>query len=468
MNWQKLKNQDPFITILVFILSAIGLLIIYSTTFTYPSESSLGQMLPKQILFLILGFIIYFLLISIDLSWFEDEGFIKIMYILILGLLIVVKFFGETRAGTNRWIDIGFFSLQPAEYAKIAIILLSAKNLNDIKLYESKPLFRKNNKKIPKALLSRPVAMILLKNALLVIPLIVLILIQPSLGNAMISLSLWLLMILILFPKPMLLTKIVMVLSLGISLALQIFEVRFQSPDFVITQYQSINWLATIIILIVLIASIIALKISPKIFITFLILGIVIIVGIPNIWNGVMTDYQKQRVLTYFEGPESDPTGSGYQIIQSRIAIGSGMLTGRGYLQGTQSSLSVLTQSFTDFAFAAYAEQFGFIGVLILLFIYFLLLIRILRVARNSRNNFGKYVALGICLLLFLHIFINIGMNMGLLPVTGIPLPLISYGGSATVMILICLGLVQSVQSSQRSVDIADNLMVTSRSLLMN
>jgi len=149
MNWQKLKNQDPFITILVFILSAIGLLIIYSTTFTYPSESSLGQMLPKQILFLILGFIIYFLLISIDLSWFEDEGFIKIMYILILGLLIVVKFFGETRAGTNRWIDIGFFSLQPAEYAKIAIILLSAKNLNDIKLYESKPLFRKNYKKIP-------------------------------------------------------------------------------------------------------------------------------------------------------------------------------------------------------------------------------------------------------------------------------------------------------------------------------
>ena len=111
---------------------------------------------------------------------------------------------------------------------------------------------------------------------------------------------------------------------------------------------------------------------------------------------------------------------------------------------------------------------FGFIGVLILLFIYFLLLIRILRVARNSRNNFGKYVALGTCLLLFLHIFINIGMNMGLLPVTGIPLPLISYGGSATVMILICLGLVQSVQSSQRSVDIADNLMVTSRSLLMN
>jgi rod shape determining protein RodA len=275
-------------------------------------------------------------------------------------------------------------------------------------------------------------------------------------------------MILILFPKPMLLTKIIMMLSLGISLALQIFEVRFQSPDFVITQYQNINWVGAIIILIVVIASIITLKISPKIFITFLSLGILIIIGIPNIWNGVMTDYQKQRVLTYFEGPESDPTGSGYQIIQSKIAIGSGMLTGRGYLQGTQSSLQVLTQSFTDFAFAAYAEQFGFIGVIILLFIYFLLLLRILRVARNSRNEFGKYVALGICLLLFLHIFINIGMNMGLLPVTGIPLPLISYGGSATVMILICLGLVQSVQSSQRSVDIANNLMVTSRSLLMN
>jgi rod shape determining protein RodA len=468
MNWQKLKNQDPFITILVLILSAIGLLIIYSTTFTYPAESSLGQMLPKQILFLILGTVIYFVLISIDLSWFEDEGFIKIMYMVILALLIIVKFFGETRAGTNRWIDIGFFSLQPAEYAKIAIILLSAKNLTDIKLFEAKPLFRNNSTKLPKALLSRPVAMILLKNALLVIPLILLILIQPSLGNAMISLSLWLLLILILFPKPMLLTKVIMMLSLGISLSLQIFEVRFQSPDFIINQYSNINWLGMIIVLGVTIASIIALRISPKIFLSALILGIIIIVGIPNVWNGAMTAYQKQRVLTYFEGPESDPTGSGYQIIQSKIAIGSGMLSGRGYLQGTQSSLQVLTQSFTDFAFAAYAEQFGFIGVIILLFIYFLLLLRILKVARNTRNTFGKYTALGICLLLFLHIFINIGMNMGLLPVTGIPLPLISYGGSATVMIMICLGLVQSVQSSQRSVDIADNLMVTSRSLLMN
>jgi len=472
MNWQKLKKQDFLLTVLIILLSLIGLLIIYSTTFNYSPDSTLGQTLPKQIIFLIFGLSIYFILLTIDISWLENQGILKLAYLLTLFLQIIVKFFGDTRAGTNRWLDIGFFSLQPAEYAKIVIILITAKALYDIKFLENKPVFnrltfKKSKKnKFSNLFIDRPVLKILAKNAIMVLPLIALTLIQPSLGNALISLALWLLVLLVLFPKPIFLIKTIIVLFLGISLALQIWEVSFESPSFIISIFNDFNWVSIAVILVTLIVSIFFLKIKPKHFVPTIIIGLIVVLGIPTLWNSGITNYQKERVLTFFEGPESDPTGSGYQVIQSKIAIGSGMFWGRGYLQGTQSSLRVLTQASTDFAFAAYAEQFGFVGSLILLGLYFVLLLRILKIARESKNEFGKYLALGVGILMFLHIFINIGMNLGKLPVTGIPLPLISYGGSATVMILICLGLVQSVQTSRKSVDIANNLMLTSASLL--
>jgi rod shape determining protein RodA len=184
-------------------------------------------------------------------------------------------------------------------------------------------------------------------------------------------------------------------------------------------------------------------------------------------WNNVVTNYQKNRVDTFLQGPESDPRGAGYQVIQSKIAIGSGMLTGRGFLQGSQSTLNILTQGFTDFVFATFAEQFGFVGSTLLLILYLILILRIIKIAVESYNLFGKFLSLGVCLILMLHVFINIGMNLGKLPVTGIPLPLMSYGGSSILMVMIALGLVQSVNSSKKAVDIADNLMVTSRSLVI-
>lgn len=468
MNFNKLKKQDFVLTILIIILSLIGILVIYSTTFNYPADSDYALNVSKQIIFLIFGLLIYFLLINLDISWFENSGLLKLMYLITLFLQIYVKFFGETRAGTNRWIDIGFFSLQPSEYAKIAIILITAKTLYDIKNAEINPLFN-NLKSIKRKaknniLNVRPVLKALLINALMVFSLILLTLIQPSLGNALISLILWTFMLFILFPKPEFLIKFFLIFFLSISLSLQIWEVSFDSPSFNINFFTSFNITGVIIITLALLLCIIILKIKPKFFIPTIIIGLIVVLGIPTLWNNGITNYQKERVLTFFEGPESDPTGSGYQVIQSKIAIGSGMIWGRGFLQGSQASLKVLTQAYTDFAFAAYAEQFGFVGSIILIGIYFFLLLRILKIAKESKNEFGKYLSLGVCLLMFLHIFINIGMNLGKLPVTGIPLPLVSYGGSATVMILICLGLVQSVQTSKKSVDIANKIMVTSRS----
>ena len=143
------------------------------------------------------------------------------------------------------------------------------------------------------------------------------------------------------------------------------------------------------------------------------------------------------------------------------------MLTGRGFLQGTQSNLNILTQGFNDFVFATFSEQFGFIGSVLVLILYLIIILRIIKIAIESYNLFGKYLSLGVSLIFLLHVFINIGMNLGILPVTGIPLPLMSYGGSSILTILIALGLVQSVNSSKKAVDIADNLMVTSRSLVV-
>ena len=126
MNWQKLKNQDWFITILALVLSVLGLLVIYSTTYNATTSALGAGSLPKQVVFLIFGLICYFFLATLDFSWVENRGVLNVLYAIIILLLIYVKFFGVTIAGTNRWINIGFFSLQPSEYAKIIIILITA------------------------------------------------------------------------------------------------------------------------------------------------------------------------------------------------------------------------------------------------------------------------------------------------------------------------------------------------------
>ncbi len=151
-------------------------------------------------------------------------------------------------------------------------------------------------------------------------------------------------------------------------------------------------------------------------------------------------DYQRQRILTFLD-PEKDPLGSGYHIAQSKIAIGAGKLFGKGFLKGTQNSLHFLPEQHTDFIFAAYAEQWGFLGVLILLALYFAFLLRAVHIAIEARDSFGSYLAIGIAAIFFWQVTINIGMVSGLMPVVGIPLPLFSYGGTSmlTSMILISI-----------------------------
>jgi rod shape determining protein RodA len=181
-------------------------------------------------------------------------------------------------------------------------------------------------------------------------------------------------------------------------------------------------------------------KIERRSFYSFLICGA--LVG-PMVWF-FLKPYQKQRILTFLN-PDRDPLGAGYHIIQSKIAIGSGMLTGKGYLKGTQNGLSFLPEQHTDFIFSVLAEEWGFIGAVFVLFCFFLLIIWGLRVAYRCRDPFGTILCVGVTAKLFWQVAINIGMVMGLMPVVGVPLPFVSYGGSSIVTAMLCVGILMNV-----------------------
>jgi len=167
--------------------------------------------------------------------------------------------------------------------------------------------------------------------------------------------------------------------------------------------------------------------------------------ALPLLWIG-MRDYQKQRVLTFLD-PESDPLGSGWNIIQSKIAIGSGGINGKGWLQGTQSHLDFLPETHTDFIFAVLAEEFGLIGVCLLLGLYFLVLVRGLIICAYAAHPFDRMLAASLTLTFFVYVVVNIGMVSGLLPVVGVPLPLVSYGGTSAVTLMASLGLLMSIHA---------------------
>jgi rod shape determining protein RodA len=174
------------------------------------------------------------------------------------------------------------------------------------------------------------------------------------------------------------------------------------------------------------------------------------IASIPLIWQ-YLHDYQKERIFTFFN-PERDPLGNGYHIMQSKIALGSGGIFGKGFLEGTQSHLNFLPEMHTDFIFTMYGEEFGFIGCVLLLIIYFCLIFLSIRMSLNSRSLFGKYLSLGVCSVFFIYVFVNISMVAGLLPVVGVPLPFISYGGSSMLAIMFGFGLLMNCYIHQRSI----------------
>ncbi len=221
----------------------------------------------------------------------------------------------------------------------------------------------------------------------------------------------------------------------GLASGLLIFLVILQ-PDFGSAALLLLIWLGLIFLL----------PLRPKILLG--ILAIILILALAG-WSFFLADYQRDRLLTFLN-PQADPLGAGYNVRQAVVAVGAGQLLGRGLGLGSQSQLNFLPEQQTDFIFAVIAEELGFLGAGLVVILFFILLLRIYLVAENSGDQFAYFFCLGLLILLLVQVLINLGMNLGLAPVTGIPLPLVSYGGSALLSMMLALGIVQSIQVRNR------------------
>jgi rod shape determining protein RodA len=391
---EKLSELDYLTLVIVLALTIIGLFSIYSASSAGETARwSLQFVIQLIALFLGLGF---FVLIYITPKQFllSNAWFFYIAGVL---LLLIPFFTSGTIAETNRWIDLKIVRVQPSEFMKFFLILILAryfsttKNSTDAFRYVFKPLI------------------------LTLLPFI-LVFIQPDLGTSLVYLAVFIGMLyasgyrvyyIFLLIAPMITVVAAFNLTAftiwGILLGLIIF-------------FNQTNIFA-----------------SVGIFIGNIVAGLIT----PLIWNH-LKPYQQIRILTMFNA-KLDPLGAGYQVLQSQIAIGSGGLRGKGFMAGTQTHLRFLPEQHTDFIFSVIAEELGFIMVVILFILFFTLFTRWFRMAYQTRDKFGAMLIVGATVVLLFHFFINIGMTVGLLPVTGKPLPFLSYGGSFLVT---CYGLV--------------------------
>ena len=349
----KIFSVDIVLFFSILILGIISLFAMYSTDggeFLYHTKSHIVRFFVFFILFIAVSFF----KINFWYNWSIP------IFIAILALLILVKFFGLTSSGSQRWLNLYFINLQPSELMKVSLILFLAKYYHRI---SSGDVNR------AKYLLTPIFA--------LVIP-VILVVTQPDLGTAF------------------------LIGAGGIV----------------------VIWLAGVKMKFFAYLGVIFLSITP-IAISFL------------------KPYQKSRILTFLD-PSRDPLGAGYQITQSKIAIGSGGLFGKGFLNGSQSYLDYLPEKHTDFIFTLFSEEFGFFGSCLILTLYILITWRIVSIGNGFRDTFGKLFCYSFATAFFLYVAVNMGMVLGLIPIVGAPLPILSYGGSSMMAMMFGLGIVMS------------------------
>lgn len=404
-----LQDLDYLILAPALMLCGLGLACIYSATFT-------GDQLnfTKQLTFFFIGVVLMLMTVLIPLRLIDGASFT--VFAITIALLILVFFVGSVRYGARRWFALGPFGFQPSELAKIAAILFIARIL----------ALRQVN--------SSQVMNIIIVFSVAAIPM-VLVMKQPDLGTALCVGSVAL---------PILYWN-------GISL-FSIFVMFSPIATVLVHIVSGYSFNAFITMLFIILTILYFSKRK-----TLIILGVFavnVIVGLSSepIWES-LKDYQKQRILNFIE-PERDMHGSGYQVTQSKIAIGSGGLSGKGYLHGTQTQLNFLPEQHTDFIFSVIGEEFGFLGSLFLLTLFGVLIFRIVIIADAVDDKFASLALIGIASLFSFQLLVNIGMTTGLMPVTGIPLPLLSYGGSALWANMFLIGFVLNVAMRKKNYEI--------------
>ena len=358
---QKIKNLDYILILSVVFLSLISVFVMYSTDGGEILFHTKNHFVKLAVFLPLMIFVAFF-----NIKFWHNFSYI--IYFVVILLLVWVSFFGIKSSGSQRWMDMYLFVLQPSELMKVAIIMCLAKYYHRLKM-ENVNSFTS----------------ITIVLSIIIVP-IIFVISQPDLG-----------------------TSILIALSGLIIL-----------------------WLGGVKI-----------KYFMYSFFTFLI-------SLPFIIS-FLKPYQKLRILTFLD-PDRDPLGAGYQIIQSKIAIGSGGFDGKGFLKGTQSYLDFLPEKHTDFIFTLFSEEFGFIGSVGLLILYSIIIFRIIRIGSISRSNFARLFCFGYAFAIFIYIVVNLSMVLGLLPIVGSPLPIMSYGGSSMLATMIGFGIVLSAKINHKQI----------------
>ncbi len=394
-----IRNLDLGLLAAVAALVCCGLVAIYSAT--HSSDSPIIRLnFIRQVFWVLVGCSVLTATVMLPTRFFYEYAYPA--YLICSVLLIAVMFFG-IGTGTKRWIAVGPVWLQPAEFAKIGVILALAKFLSQ------------DNRKLD------DFRDLVLAFAFAFIPMI-LVMRQPDLGSALVFMALIL---------PMLhwagLPNAVMFVLLAPA----------------ITLICAFNYYSFLIAMIVISVVLLLLQRGMLFFVINFVINIGVGICTPIMWN-LLKEYQKQRILTFL-GLVQDPKGLGYQVIQSKVAIGSGGFIGKGFLDGTQTHLRFLPEQHTDFIFCVVGEEFGFIGALVILSLYLFVIWKGINISVNAKSKFASLVVSGGVIILLFQIMVNIGMTVGIMPVTGIPLPFLSYGGSSLLTNFILIGLMLNV-----------------------
>jgi rod shape determining protein RodA len=354
--FSKFRYFDVPLQITMLLLGFAGLALLYSTSVAAQGDTGVFW---RQAAFFVFGLAGYFFFAFFDYHTLAKTN--RVIYVFLVLVLLYILVFGTIVRGGRRWLDFNFFRFQPAEFAKIIVILGLARLLY---------LKRGQINSIRRVLWSFVYALVPAG----------LILLEPDLGSAMVVMAIW--------------------------------------------------------------AGILLISPIQKKYLAALFLIFVIASGVT--WKFFLKDFQKGRVIVFIN-PGLEPRGRGYNVRQAIIATGSGQFFGSGLGKGLQSEHKFLPEQQTDFIFASAAEEVGFLGTSALLLLYFYLFTRLLSICRKAKDDLGMYVTGGVFFMLLFHVLVNIGMNIGLLPVTGIPLPLLSAGGSSLILTLVALGIVQNV-----------------------
>ena len=398
----------------------IGILLVYSATHGIEKERLAG-IYKLQIVWVAMAIAVITVVVSIPGRFFF--GFAYVLFGLSILLLVVAAVAGASAKGAERWILIAGFKFQPSEFAKIGLLLALARYLSEHTL----SLERITSFIVPSLLVAVPFLLVLK---------------QPDLGTAMVFVAMGLPMLYWGGLKPV---ELFYLVSPVISLVLAAVPLMMSFASGKEAGFAAaIPWgLFFIVLFAVLYLH------RPHMFIVAgAMLANIFTATIINVAWFSLKSYQKMRFISFLD-PQRDPFGTGYQVIQSKVAIGSGFLFGKGFLKGTQTKLSFLPEQHTDFIFSVLGEQFGLIGCLFIICLFLFLLGRGFFITQSVRNRFFNLVITGAISIITIHVFFNTAMTLGMMPVVGIPLPFLSYGGSFTLTLAILLGFILNAKRAE-------------------